>query len=350
MWVWIILSIVVIILCVASSLLWFLKIRKPADKPELDGPTFDREEQEKQEQPPNKDQRELPELKSRTEPTNEAVKEPEEPAYEPAYEDLWREYRTETFEPVALRKLKTNVHREQVENLFVISVFVRSMEQCSIVVENITKITALFPNATVCVVDNASLVNYAFNLPERVCFIDNTEHIANGFGYEFSSYFTALERFQPSGFMVAMQGSLLLQKPFSFADLCALQPDETKQIFSIKCFETLCMSANEDGKFVNTVAKQFDLFIPTESFKANGVFGCNFICNGSIAEDLRNGLLRTQISQKLHSQACERLLGLYMHSKQVDPLVQTLDGLIQFDSVYTKDHPYHFWKVFFGNV
>jgi hypothetical protein len=218
------------------------------------------------------------------------------------------------------------------------------------VVENITKIAALFPNATVCVVDNASLVNYAFNLPERVCFIDNTEHIANGFGYEFSSYFTALERFQPSGFMVAMQGSLLLQKPFSFADLCALQPDETKQIFSIKCFETLCMSANEDGKFVNTVAKQFDLFIPTESFKANGVFGCNFICNGSIAEDLRNGLLRTQISQKLHSQACERLLGLYMHSKQVDPLVQTLDGLIQFDTVYTKDHPYHFWKVFFGNV
>ena len=267
----------------------------------------------------------------------------------------WQSYFREEIQPVTLRELdNTNFQRIKVENLFVVSVFISNEDQARLIFKNVNNILNIFPTATVCVVDNGSLYNYSLDLPTTVCFIDNSEQVKKGFGFEFSAYLTALQKYEPTGFLVAIQGSLVLQKVFSFEELRNRQPDPTKQIYSVKCFSPLLMD-DIDGFFVYTVAKQFNLFLPAKTTQANGVFGCNFICSGTVAEELRNGLLRVQVKEKKHSCACERILGLYVHSKGVDPLLQSLDGqIIHFQFAKRTDslenNPFYFWKVFFGNA
>ncbi len=259
------------------------------------------------------------------------------------WDDYWASLAFEMHESIPLRDESSGT-RIPCELLFIVSVYLSTSAQAAIVAENLRTIRALYPEAIICVVDNGSVFKY--DMDASIVFVDNTEWVKKGFGYEFSGYLTALEKYDPA-WAVCIQGSLVLQKRFEVTDLIRRQPDMNKQIFAVKYFPSLGINDAEDGRFICHASQLFGS-VPKTRSACNGVFGTNFIAAKVVLDVLKAGLLRIQVNSKVRSQATERILAIFMWNLGVDSAVQNLDGDLRYQSEFTRDsNPLHFWKVWF---
>lgn len=259
------------------------------------------------------------------------------------WDEFWISQTFKPREEIPLRD-RSSKRRIPCDTLFAVSVYLANTEQAEIVEQNLRNIHQLYPDAVICVVDNGSPIKYAYD-EAVVDFIDNREWVQKGFGFEFSGYLTALQRYDPQ-WAVCMQGSMVLSKRFEFTDLEKLQPISTKQIFAIKYFPSLLLHG-EDAQFISHASLMFGS-VPRTRALCNGVFGTSFVAAKPVLENLKEGLLRLQVSTKLRSQATERIVAIYMWNIGVDAAMQNLDGDFRYQSEYTPDnHPGYFWKVFF---